>query len=181
LRPIVSSVTTGGIRATDAGSVKGLTVPLTADRAASKATESTRRKISSATTAWVAALAQLEPTSTIARGSRSATTPPMSRKITFASDRAPTTRPRLVAEPVRSRTAKAKATGAIEPPIRSTVLATTSHRNGAERNGRSARLTGRSCQVRPSTAPPFALRTGTQRRCVPVRRAKEPAEHTVNR
>lgn len=117
-----SAGTVCGTSATDAGNANALSVPLTADSTASKATESVRANTSTATTPCVAALARLDPTRMTLRGTRSATTPPSSKKITFASERAPTTMPRLVAEPVRSSTAKASATGAIALPSRLTVL-----------------------------------------------------------
>jgi len=52
----------------------------------------------------------------------------------LAIERAPTTTPSAVTDPVRSRTANANAIGAIELPSRLTVLATTSHRKGGRRS-----------------------------------------------
>ena len=66
--------------------------------------------------AWVRALPAAEPSIISLRGSRSPSTPPKSTVTTSASANAPTTRPRSVAEPPRSSTAKASAIGVIELP-----------------------------------------------------------------
>ena len=81
-----------------------------------------------ATTPWVRNAAADDPCIITWRGSRSPSTPPNSTVTTSASAYAATTRPRSVADPPRSRTANASATGAIEPPRLLTVAPETSSR-----------------------------------------------------
>jgi hypothetical protein len=83
----------------------------------------TRCQISALPVSSRAAVAACDPpvtrsatTITRWRGSRSAQTPPMSRKTSCGTIRAASTSPRSDAEPVRSRTAKASAIGAIALP-----------------------------------------------------------------
>ena len=74
-----------------------------------------------ATTLCVRKAAADEPCIISWRGRRSPSTPPKSTVTTSASANAATTSPRSVAEPPRSSTAKASATGAIELPRALTV------------------------------------------------------------
>ncbi|MBT2420367.1 hypothetical protein J7F01_12590 [Streptomyces sp. ISL-22] len=75
-----------------------------------------------AITAWLAALTTLLPTSSGPRGSRSANTPPYSRKRMLVREWAPTTNPSEPTEPVASSTAKARAIGATPLPSRLAVV-----------------------------------------------------------
>ena len=81
-----------------------------------------------ASTAWVSIAAADEPCIITCRGSRSPSTPPNSTVTTSARANAATTSPRSVAEPPRSRTAKASATGVIALPRLLTVPPETSNR-----------------------------------------------------
>ena len=69
-----------------------------------------------ASTAWVTALPAAEPSIISLRGRRSPSTPPTRTNTICGSQPAARTRPRSVAEPVRSRTANAIATGATAVP-----------------------------------------------------------------
>jgi hypothetical protein len=67
---------------------------------------------------WVSADSRFEVRTTAERENRSETTPPTSRKSTIGRVRAASTRPRPLAEPVRSSTANASAIGAmVEPAV----------------------------------------------------------------
>lgn len=79
-------------------------------------------RTSAAVTAWLTALTTLLPTSSGPRGSRSANTPPYSRKRMLVTECAPTTSPSEPTEPVASSTAKARAIGATPLPSRLAVV-----------------------------------------------------------
>jgi len=81
-----------------------------------------------AVSAWTRALTVFEPCSITARETRSPSTPPKSVVATSAAENAATTRPSWVAEPPRSSTANASATGVMPPPKEFTVCAVTSRR-----------------------------------------------------
>ncbi len=102
--------------------------PATRDRPTSMATDPVPVRISAATTAWVTPLTRLDHSRTVERRNRSASTPPNSSRTTSPSERAPTTRPRSVNDPVRSSMAKASAIGATAVPAMSATLAENSRR-----------------------------------------------------
>ena len=81
-----------------------------------------------ATTPWVRKAAAEEPCIITWRGSRSPSTPPKRTVTTSASAYAATTSPSSLADPPRSSTAKASATGAIDPPRLLTVAPVTRSR-----------------------------------------------------
>ena len=81
-----------------------------------------------AANAWTIAVSVFEPCSITARETRSPSTPPNSVVATSAAENAATTSPSWVAEPPRSITANAKATGVIALPNALTVCAVSSSR-----------------------------------------------------
>ncbi len=83
-----------------------------------------------AITAWLTPQTTLLPTSSGPRGSRSASTPPYSRKQMLVREWAPTTNPSEPTEPVASSTAKARAIGATPLPSRLAVVPMKRCRNG---------------------------------------------------
>lgn len=99
-----------------AGKANALTTPLIDPRIASQVTVASPVSTKVATAPWLNAANAHDHTITTCRGRRSATSPPKRVNTTFATDRAPTTRPRSRAEPVRSSTAKASAIGATALP-----------------------------------------------------------------
>lgn len=122
--------TVSGVSAEAAGKLTAVTAPLTALSAASRAMLAVPVRTVAATTAWVRAPANDEPTRTSPRGRRSATTPPISSSATLVMDLLATTRPRAAAPPPMSRTAKASATGAMALPNSATLRAASRNRNG---------------------------------------------------
>ena len=108
--------TVWGVRAAEAGRLAAAAAPFTTLSAIMSGSEAVPVSSVSARVPWESAASAQPPTSTIERGSRSAITPPSRRSATFAMDRAPTTRPTWVREPVTSRTAKASATVAMPLP-----------------------------------------------------------------
>src|SRR5262245_9491369 len=90
---------------------------------------------SSAVTACAEPVSTSEATITRFRGSRSAQTPPTSMKTSCGTIRAASTSPRSDAEPVRSRTANAIATGAIALPKNEIPRARKRRRNSRRASG----------------------------------------------
>src|SRR5215213_3051445 len=86
---------------------------------------------------WAPALSRFEPTITRWRGSRSAKTPPKSTSSSCGIQPAARTRPRSVAECVRSSTAKASAIGATAVPRRETSWPVNRRRNSRPASGPS--------------------------------------------
>jgi hypothetical protein len=103
-----------GVNAAAAGSEIAASAPFTALRTSRIGIEVKPSRTLRASRPCTAAEARADPWSRSALLIRSASTPPKSSRATFASDRTPTTRPRSAVEPVRSSTAKASATGAME-------------------------------------------------------------------
>jgi hypothetical protein len=114
-----------------AGSDTAATAPLISPIPASSGTEAKPVSTETAMSPAVSAAATLAPCNNNARGNRSASTPPTSRSATLAMDRAPTTSPRSLTDPVRSSTANDNAIGATALPRYPVVRATASHRKRA--------------------------------------------------
>ena len=104
-----------GVSAAEAGSDTAAKAPLNRLRPTSSGTVAKPSSTLRATRNCTSAAAAVEPCRISARGSRSASTPPTSSTTTLAMDRAPTTTPRSVVEPVRSSTANASTIGAMAP------------------------------------------------------------------
>lgn len=110
---IMPAGTVCGTRAAAAGSETADTMPLMTLMTTSTGMEAKPSSTLAAITAWASPAATLDPWSTSRRGSRSAITPPNSSSATLATDRAPTTIPRSISEPVRSSTANESTIGAM--------------------------------------------------------------------
>ena len=91
------------------------------------------------------------------RDTRSATTPPTSRSATSGTQRAASTRPRSVAEPVTSSTAKARATGTMPSPTNDDACAVKNSLNS--RSESASRALGRLIPA-ASHRPPARLPQG---------------------
>src|SRR5665213_1235825 len=90
---------------------------------------------SAAAIPWLMAPSEFDTTITLVRGKRSAITPPNRTRNTWGMVRLATTRPRSVTEPVMSRTAKAKAIGAMAFPRKDAPRLTSSSRYAAKAKG----------------------------------------------
>ncbi len=90
---------------------------------------------STASNAWVTSRTRSAAIITRRREMRSATTPPTSRHATSGTVRAASTIPRSVAEPVRSSTAKDRATGTTASPSSDTTCAPNTSRKSRSSSG----------------------------------------------
>ena len=114
--------TSCGISATNAGQISAATVPLKAWSTTSIHSSARSVMTRYAAAPWLAASATWPTRRISTRGSRSAITPPTSRKTTIGIVLAASTMPSAPAESVTSRTANASATGAMVEPTRLTEI-----------------------------------------------------------
>src|SRR5579884_588004 len=125
-----------GISPVDAGLKKALAKPKIAEPVASSQIWICPTKNATAISTCTAARSRSLPIITSCRGSRSAQTPPATRKITRVAEPTPSTMPRSVVVPWLS-TANVTATGTIESPIAESVRPRKSRRNVRRRSGPS--------------------------------------------
>jgi hypothetical protein len=141
-----------------AGMVKAIAAPLMPSSTSRRGMEAAPVRNRVATAAWVTAVSAYVDWMITARGSLSASTPPMTRKAIWQTLKTAMTSPRSFAEPICS-TANASATAVIDDPTVDTALPMKNHRNR-----RSSRTTMSSRSVivpHPPAAPPRAPREPT--------------------
>src|SRR6476661_770556 len=121
--------------ACDDGPLSAERQPLTAPTPASSGIVDQPPISDAAITAWVTALPAAEPCIISWRGTRSPRTPPKRTVTTSASANVATTSPSCEAEPPRSSTANASATGVIALPRELAVVPVTRSRKSRKRSG----------------------------------------------
>jgi len=118
----------------EAGRKNAAVVPRTAWRTTISQMRAVPMTRSTPSVASLTSATRLEAIIRSCRGTRSAQTPPASMNTTIGTSRAAMTKPRSEAEPVRSRTANAIATGTSQSPKTEIACAEKRSRNSRSRS-----------------------------------------------